>query len=128
MTDFIADGRAARFARNDYIAITEFLQPVGEQRNLRGFAAAFRAFECDEQTFAHNFLNRAPLGVSSITQPFNFNSWRIWSARLKSFAFFANVRSPANAAISGGAPTPHEARPKPEVIPAISATTTIGRG
>jgi hypothetical protein len=48
-----------------------------EQFHLRGFAAAFRAFECDEQAFAHNFFNLNPLGESSTIQPLDFNSSRI---------------------------------------------------
>src|SRR5215469_202753 len=50
----------------------------------------------------HSFFNFGPFGVSSIAQPFAFNSSRIASARLKSFAFFAVVRASANATISRG--------------------------
>jgi hypothetical protein len=31
--------------------MAECAQPLGEQFHLRGFAAAFRAFKCDEQAF-----------------------------------------------------------------------------
>ena len=40
-------------SRNSAHAMAECAQPLGQQRNLRGFAAAFRAFERDEQAFCH---------------------------------------------------------------------------
>ena len=51
---------------------------------------------------AQIFFNFGPLGVSSITQPLAFNSSRIASARLKSFAFPRLVRLRASARISAG--------------------------
>ena len=44
--------RAARFTMLADV-IAERTQPLHEQFHLRGFAAAFRALECDEQTFGH---------------------------------------------------------------------------
>ena len=47
VADFLADGRAAGFAvRPD--AMAERAQMFGERGDLRGFTAAFRAFERDE--------------------------------------------------------------------------------
>ena len=47
MADFFANGRAARFAQYAD-AITERSKAFGEQFHLRGLAATFRAFKCDE--------------------------------------------------------------------------------
>src|SRR5476649_1773700 len=77
-------------------------QPPREEFDLRGFAAAFRAFKGDKQTFRHNFFNLNPFGESSMTQPLDFNSSRMASERLKSFDFFAAIRSSASAEISAG--------------------------
>jgi len=50
VADFLADGGAARFAqRADPVA--ERAQPLREQLDLRGFAAAFRAFKGDNRLF-----------------------------------------------------------------------------
>jgi hypothetical protein len=43
----------------------------------------------DSGPYHHNFFNRGPLGVSSMTQPLAFNSSRMASERLKSFALRA---------------------------------------
>ena len=52
VTDLLADGRAAGFAKQTH-AMAECVEAVGEQLDLRGLAATFRAFECDETTFGH---------------------------------------------------------------------------
>ena len=43
-------------SRSSADAMAERAQPLRQQFHLRGFAAAFRAFEGDEQAFAHNFF------------------------------------------------------------------------
>ena len=48
------------------------------------------------------FFSFGPLGVSSMTQPLAFNSSRIASARLKSFALRAACRASSKARISAG--------------------------
>ena len=56
VADFLADGRAARFAQHAH-AMAKCAQPPCEHFYLRGFAAAFRAFKCDEQAFHCGFGN-----------------------------------------------------------------------
>jgi len=50
VADLLANGRAARFAMRAH-AIAERGEPFDEQPHLRGLAAAFRAFEADEEAF-----------------------------------------------------------------------------
>src|SRR3954471_13986575 len=54
----------------------------------------------------YSFFKRAPLGVSSITQPFAFRESRKASASLKFFACLAACLCPSRACISGGASEP----------------------
>src|ERR1700723_1154172 len=102
ITNFFPNGSAPGFAQYQHVMIIELVQSVGQQRDLCGFAAAFRAFKRDEQAFAHNFFSLIPLGVSSMTQPLAFNSSRIASDFLKSRDFLASARAFANSRISMG--------------------------
>ena len=52
VADLLADGRAARLAQQPH-AMAQRRQPLGQQLDLRGFAAAFGAFERDETAFCH---------------------------------------------------------------------------
>ena len=47
MANLLADGRAARFAE-DLHGVSQLAQLLYKQWNLRAFAAAFVALECDE--------------------------------------------------------------------------------
>ena len=53
VANFFADGSAAGLA-NGTNGVTFETQMFGKQRNLRGFAASFGAFEADEQPFPHS--------------------------------------------------------------------------
>src|SRR6185436_9283629 len=81
--------------------------PRGVQRFHAGNASG-RALKCQSRVVFRPdasrqiFLSRAPFGVSSITQPLAFNSSRMASARLKSLAFRAALRSSRRAFNSKG--------------------------
>jgi len=53
VANFFADGSAAGLA-NGTNGVTFETQMFGKQRDLRGFAASFGAFEADEQPFPHS--------------------------------------------------------------------------
>src|ERR1700722_12980684 len=108
VADFFANGRAARLPELLH-GMALLVQTLRQNVELRRFPAPFCSFKRDEQS-AHSFFKRAPLGVSSITQPLAFSSSRMASARLKSRALRAACRSSSklcnSAGISAGSKRP----------------------
>src|ERR1035437_4100329 len=85
----------------------------------------------DLKSQAHTRLARAPLGVSSMTQPLAFSSSRRASARLKSLVLRAAWRASTSAVISAGTSTSLRA-PTPSTessfsqVPSAAAAAALG--